>query len=379
MQFDIFTVMAASTLVVVLLGITILLFWGRDRKAAWMAWAAASFCVLAFGHILVMVPDMDVSGSLGPSFLIGGFGLTWQAGRVFEHRRPLYWPVAMAIAIWLGAFFFGGLHDDLALRIVLCSSFMAGMLWMGAYELWRGRFEVLPSRIPAVLVLVFMGSVMGLRVMLAYVAPYPMGALPVDGRWVAGFNGAIVLSAILLTAFLISMTMERVELGQRELARIDPLTGLLNRRGLNEFFEPNGVDAGTAAIVFDLDNFKLINDIYGHAAGDILIKRFTRVCQESIRQVDFAVRMGGEEFALVLPEVSEDGAWKIAERIRLNFSGSIVVTAKGEVGCTVSAGVSVATRQGEALVMLLDRADGELYRAKRSGRNRVCMAPRIAA
>lgn len=374
MQFDIFTVMAASSVVVVVLGGAILLFWSRDRAAYWMAWAAVSFAVLAAGNALAMARPMlhiNISAGVGTSFLIVGFGIFWQAMRVFEGRAPLLWPLPIAVGVWVILFGFTPFHYDLAVRIMVSSSLMTAGIWLGAYELWLGRREVLPSRYAAIGVLVFLGSIFAMRVVLAYVAPYPVGSQPVDGAWVAGFNGLLVLSAILTAAFLISLNLERRELRQRELARTDPLTGLLNRRALDERYARPDVAGDAAVVVFDLDNFKLINDIYGHATGDALILEFSRICMRNVRQTDIAGRLGGEEFVLVLPGVSQEIAWKTAERIRRAFEDTIVETAEGEVVCTVSAGVDGSKVFGESLQDVLERADNELYRAKRDGRNRV--------
>ncbi len=374
MQFDIFTVMAASSVVVVVLGGAMLLFWSRDRAAYWMAWAAVSFAVLAVGNALAMARPMlhiNISAGVGTSFLIVGFGIFWQAMRVFEGRPPLLWPLPIAVGIWVILFGFTPFHYDLAVRIMVSSSLMTAGIWLGAYELWLGRREVLPSRYAAIGVLVFLGSIFAMRVVLAYVAPYPVGSQPVDGAWVAGLNGLLVLSAILTAAFLISLNLERRELRQRELARTDPLTGLLNRRALDERYARPDVAGDAAVVVFDLDNFKLINDIYGHATGDALILEFSRICMRNVRQTDIAGRLGGEEFVLVLPGVSQEIAWKTAERIRRAFEDTIVETAEGEVVCTVSAGVDGSKVFGESLQDVLERADNELYRAKRDGRNRV--------
>lgn len=375
MHFDIFTVMAASSTVVVVLGMTIFLFWSRDTKASWLAWWCVSFGVLAFGNVLVMARPMlpnAISSGIGASFLIGGFGLVWQAARQFEGKSPILWPVAAAIAGWLGIYFLGGIADNLPARIIVSSVPMAGGLYLAALEIWGGRAEHLPSRKGAFVVLAFLGSLFAARVPAAHFVPYPMGGLPVDGVWVAGFNGFIILSAIVLTAFLISMTMERVELGQRALARVDPLTGLFNRRALEEAFE-GSVAANTAVMLFDLDRFKLVNDIYGHTAGDALLQRFTRICQENIRQVDFAARMGGEEFLIIVHDVEEHGAYQIAERIRISFADSLLATQRGEVGCTVSAGIEVSVDDGLGIDALVQRADAKLYKAKANGRNRICL------
>lgn len=376
MQFDIFTLMTTSSVVVAVLGLTVLLFWSRDRKAGWLAWWGAAFVLLALGNMLVLgrlVLNDAISYGFGTSCVIAGFGMVWLAARNFERRKPLFWPLVLSIVIWIGLYFFGDISDNRVLCVMLPSVPMAGGLWLAAFEFYRGRDEKLPSKQGAIYVLIFLGSVFAARLPLAPFAPFPMGQFPTNGYWAAAFNGTTIISAILMAAFLISMTLERLERGQRELARSDPLTGLANRRALDEVFD-QGIAAQTAVMVFDLDRFKLVNDYYGHATGDALIKRFTQICRENIRQVDFAARLGGEEFLVVVPGADPDTAWNVAERIREGFANEIVATPVGEVACTVSVGIEISLVDGETLGELIQRADVELYRAKRNGRNRACIA-----
>lgn len=378
MQFDIFTVLVASCSVVFVLGIVILLFWSRNRKAGWLAWWSIAFLILGFGNILVMSRPalFDVwSAAVGSSLLVLGFGLIWQSLRIFEGRRPVMWPIAVGVAIWLVLFFIPPIRASVAIRVIISSIPIAASLALGAYEIWRGRTEKLPSRIPMIIVLLVLAGIFAVRVPLAFILPYPMGGLPVDPLWVAGFNGAIFVSAIISSVFLVSLTLERAERNQRTLAETDPLTGLLNRRALFDVFGVLKVPHDTAVIMFDLDRFKFINDRYGHAVGDELLCRFTKVCQENIRQVDIAARLGGEEFAIILPVTNAKYALTIAERIRVSFADVMVDTIDGPVGCTVSAGIEVTTADDLRYIEgLLERADTELYRAKRSGRNRVCLS-----
>lgn len=171
----------------------------------------------------------------------------------------------------------------------------------------------------------------------------------------------------------------------------DPLTGLLNRRGLREFVEPlirearafkNGVErrkfAATNCVIvmFDLDRFKRLNSAYGHLGGDAALKTFATILAEHARGVDYAARWGGEEFVLALSNVDLVDAYRIAERIRLRVENTKVVleTRSGPrtVTFTVSAGMaefSTALNLNE----LLERADAALYEAKEKGRNRVAV------
>lgn len=160
-----------------------------------------------------------------------------------------------------------------------------------------------------------------------------------------------------------------------EMAMIDPLTGLYNRRYLDSHLagrvNHNGnLPRATAVMVLDLDHFKSINDRFGHAAGDAVLKQFAHRIRMNIRGIDLAARVGGEEFVLVLPETSGPEAQMIAHRlVRVTAQEPFVIGDGRELPVTVSIGVTEA-RAGETADQVIDRADAALYRAKADGRNR---------
>jgi diguanylate cyclase (GGDEF)-like protein len=161
----------------------------------------------------------------------------------------------------------------------------------------------------------------------------------------------------------------------RRLAEVDPLTGALNRRGLDVVFpdgpSPSGVSLSVA--VLDLDHFKRVNDDFGHEVGDAAIRAVSHVLGGLLRRGDGVVRLGGEEFALVLPGASLEDAARVAERARAAIEANTVVSAAGPVSLTVSIGVA-ERGPDEPRAELLRRADEAMYRAKSEGRNRVCVA-----
>jgi diguanylate cyclase (GGDEF)-like protein len=177
-------------------------------------------------------------------------------------------------------------------------------------------------------------------------------------------------------AFLVlAMTKERDELRHRTAARTDPLTGIANRRafmdGAARLIERHGrTGAPVAVLLFDLDHFKQINDAHGHFVGDQVLQSFAAIALETLRVGDLFGRLGGEEFAALLPEVSPQDALAVAERIR----AAVAARCAGVAGRPVAATVSVGVAAGDAplpLGPLLEAADAALYRAKASGRNRV--------
>ncbi|QDG49632.1 diguanylate cyclase [Persicimonas caeni] len=164
------------------------------------------------------------------------------------------------------------------------------------------------------------------------------------------------------------------------LAILDDLTGLPNRRRLFEVAEAEFSRARRyakplSAIMLDIDHFKKVNDTYGHAIGDEILRAVAHRCDDALRETDTIGRYGGEEFVVIMPETSLDEASQcVAERLRTAVADASIVTDRGEVSVTISLGVAELTPADEDVDSLLNRADEALYRAKEGGRNRVEVA-----
>ncbi len=175
------------------------------------------------------------------------------------------------------------------------------------------------------------------------------------------------------------MTGENVEVHYHEeiyrLMTVDGLTQIFNRRYFNEALERevNRSKRYTrilSLIAFDLDHFKTINDTYGHLVGDSVLRVMASAVKPRLRREDIFARTGGEEFAVLLPEIGREGALVIAEKIRSIAQGTPIKHEQEQIHCTVSLGV--ATLEDDASPEeLYKRADERLYEAKQSGRNRV--------
>ncbi|WP_439602089.1 diguanylate cyclase [Devosia sp.] len=202
----------------------------------------------------------------------------------------------------------------------------------------------------------------------------------IEGQWVltarphnwAEDLNSIALLAALAAAGAVTMALHqfRITEAHRRLAMTDALTGLLNRRALFSLAGSAPVAPATAVIMLDLDDFKTINDRFGHALGDEVLVRFSAILSRALGPEDVAARLGGEEFCLVIHATSAAAVHQLADGIRLELAGTQPLP--GDFGPpTVSAGIAIASPRPETFDELLRAADELLYRAKDAGRNRV--------
>jgi two-component system, cell cycle response regulator len=166
-----------------------------------------------------------------------------------------------------------------------------------------------------------------------------------------------------------------------EMAITDGLTGLHNRRYLERHLAALVLQATArgkplSCLVLDIDHFKTINDTYGHAAGDDVLREFSRRLRKAVRGIDLACRFGGEEFVIAMPDTDAALALLVSERLRQKIAGEpfLIADSGTALAVTVSIGVSSLVGPDDTPKALLKRADEALYRAKRDGRNRVAAA-----
>jgi diguanylate cyclase (GGDEF)-like protein len=204
---------------------------------------------------------------------------------------------------------------------------------------------------------------------------------------IANIAAGCVVLGLLLLRWLPTAIRERTEAETEtevlhELASIDSMTGLQNRRDFLAKTEAEWQRAKRYAremslVILDIDQFKAINDRFGHATGDLVITTIARICQETKRVSDIAGRLGGEEFAILLPETGIDAANLYANRLREVISRKTPKMLEGGIAATVSIGVSSVTA-AETVAELFKHADAALYQAKHAGRNVVrCFAEHV--
>jgi len=186
--------------------------------------------------------------------------------------------------------------------------------------------------------------------------------------------------AILAQQFLIGLRRALLYEKVQGLTITDALTGVYCRRYFLERFNEELKRSKKnklkmAFLMIDIDNFKQFNDRYGHLVGDAILRKVSKIISETIRQIDFIGRYGGEELSIVLAETDKDQASFAAERIRQAISTATVKVYDEELKVTVSIGVSVFPDNALNMQDLIELADQALYLAKETGKNKVCFAP----
>jgi len=347
---------------------------GRHSNATTTAllWALSNVYV-ALGVILITEKRAEALAFL---CVILATALMWTSIVAFN-RRPLPsgWLIAGGL-IWAFATIGPPASWAFGIRGAIYLSVCAVYLILCAGELWRGRAEKLPARWP-LLALVVVDAV---SVMLSIALIIPLESLGENpGR--GSFWPTYIVTTLFVVGsavFLMSMIKERAVAEQRSLAQTDNLTGLANRGALMAtgaaIVRRTLIDrAPVAAVLFDLDSFKRVNDTYGHRTGDVVLQRFAAAAVAGLRPNDMIGRIGGEEFLAVIPAASMESVIAIADRVRRNFAEAAKMIDGKAIGATVSAGVAIAEpgAADETLENLLDRADRALYAAKAAGRNRV--------
>jgi diguanylate cyclase (GGDEF)-like protein len=383
MNLDVNTLFLVTIYVEAILGLLLLFAWVQNTAITALAWwgfahllRAAS--VMLFG-LYGSVSEL-ISIDLANALLFTAFALTWTGARVFDHRRPR--PVLLfgGAMLWLIASRIPGFADSFDVRVLVSSGIITAYTWATAYEFWCGRSEPLVSRWPVIFMLFAHGSLYLLRTPFGAMLPWlPTGNQVFESVWLTVLSFEALLFTIAIAFILLAMAKERTEHRHKTASLVDPLTGVANRRAFLQDGEAQlkrqATDPRpTAVMLLDLDNFKSINDRFGHAVGDRVLQIFADVASGCVRHIDLFGRLGGEEFAALLRDTTRERALAVAEQIRTGFAEATRQVDGRSVDATVSIGIVISHDAVLDLSALLAQADHALYRAKDSGRNRVEIA-----
>ncbi len=376
MQLDLPTLVLTGSVASACAGLVLLVAWWQNpRVPALGLWGlgnfvdAAGICCLIVGPVLqrpAVVTVADGLVALGP-------GLIWKAARSLDAK-----PASMAVAV------LGGVAVALASALptarstIDAFSFATGALYLfaAAHSLWQSREERLAARWPLIALTALHAVVLSVGA-----GAFLSGAMVEDKvPSVTSLYGIVHFESLLFllgtAVFLLALVKERAEAASRAAASTDPLTGIANRGGfmlraerVAERCRRDG--SPLSVLMFDLDRFKEINDTFGHAIGDAVLLKFCEVASDALRATDVFGRIGGEEFAVVLPGSSLEAACARAERIRTSFMETCRQVGEFDVDATVSGGVAIGLAPHQTIEALLAAADVALYNAKIEGRNRI--------
>ena len=331
MNLDVHTLFLVTIYVEAILGLLLLFAWAQNTAIVAVAcWGFADLLraasVMLFG-LYGSASDL-ISIDLANAFLFISFAMTWTGARLFDHRQPQPFLMFAGAAIWLLASRVPGLIDSFDLRVLLSSGIITAYTWATAFEFWRGRSEPLVSRWPAIFMLFAQGALYLLRTPFGAMLPWLPSSQKVFGSvWLTVLSFEGLMFTISIAFILLAMAKERTEYRHKTAALVDPLTGISNRRAFLEDGEAQLKRQATdprpmAVMLLDLDNFKSINDRFGHAIGDRVLEIFAEVSSGCLRRIDLFGRLGGEEFAAMLRDTTRERALAVAEEIRSVFRRS---------------------------------------------------------
>jgi diguanylate cyclase (GGDEF)-like protein len=376
---DISTLYLVASLVAVLLG-SLLLYFARQQKIGALGWWGAAYIIggAAIAIWLMTAPTSIVFSMLLNVVGLIACGMVWNAARVFHGKRTSLLALCAGAILWACVSLL--IPSQSSVRLLLGTGVVAAYAVLTANELWSERRKTYKRRWPAVVIPVLHGLVLMLPIIIGDIARPAGQTLEIGSGWVTAFAIELVLYAVGTVFIIFMLVSERAVKVHKTAASIDPLTELFNRRGFSELCgrmieREAGVGRPVTVLIFDIDHFKSVNDRFGHAAGDEILKLFANILAHTLRVTDIVGRIGGEEFAALLPcDLTETmGA---AERVRAVFENAGVQVDEQPLATSVSIGVACGA-PGTDLGVLLAAADTALYRAKRGGRNRVEVATEL--
>ena len=376
------TVFAVTVFISLSGGLLLLFSWAQNRSTPALAMWGSGYLIAAAAAALLsshgLIP-VGLAVCLGNALICGAYGMMWGGSRTFEGRRISVPLLAAGAAVWIAAFQVDGFSQSLPARVALMSIITAAYALLSARELWYPRDRELISRWPTLVLICAHAGFLLARIPFADTLTSAVATSQSHGPAVTVVAFESLFAVFCMPFLRVAMSKERAELEQRRAALTDSLTGIANRRAFFDFggplLERTIADRRPAALLlFDLDRFKEVNDTAGHQAGDRVLKAFCDLVAAAMRPGDLFARIGGEEFACLLPDVSMAQALSRAEQLRREFE--VMRFAGLTVKHTVSVGVAV-TEAGRDLSALLATADRALYRAKTDGRNRVAPAPLV--
>jgi len=367
-----------APLILALFAVVFYALWHRERIfhsarlfAASYATAAFAFSVQAAYGVHDFINGITFIGDI--AFVLSPAILVMAMGERFSFRPPIVVLFSLVFVASIGQGWFGLVDRDLAVRIYFINFGVCSIFLIAIIQLLSQNLSIATGLVAAQLAVVTFA-----------VALSTIFAVDVTNSefTVSELRETVYMALINITVSLISLTLAVtlllhyiIELisFMRHQADTDPLTGLLNRRGLEaecDVFLNSDGSRPFAMIVLDIDYFKGINDRFGHAAGDAVLRKIASIVRNGVRNSDMCGRIGGEEFCIVMPDANASIARLCAETIRSVIEQTCCTSWPNLPPVTASFGIS-EYRDNEGYEALFRRADAALYEAKRTGRNKV--------
>ena len=377
------TLLAITVFTPALAGCLLLFSWLQHRRIVALALWGSGFITASIATTLIIlargtIPDFW-SIIIGNALLAIAYGVLWCGARKFDGKNASITLALAGVPLWIAACSIGPIYERPEARAIVMAAIAVFYTLLALLELWRGRGDG-AWRWPIMLLL------------LGHAAAIPV-QIPLAGAWGNPDPSDVDLLTFMIfeTAFVCicaaylfgDLAKDRIAASYRRTSLTDPLTSVANRRGFfqtgERLLKRSRVARRPAALLmFDLDHFKSINDASGHHAGDQVLTAFCRLATSLLRPTDLFARIGGEEFASLLPDTGREDALWLAERLRSAFEATPHFVGEHALNATVSVGVAVSDDANCDLVELLEAADQALYRAKALGRNCVEISERPA-
>jgi diguanylate cyclase (GGDEF)-like protein len=372
---DIPTLWLLAVCISVLLGTVLLISWLQQREIRALALWGAAYLMAAAAMMLrsLPLPHFMFSTELSGVMMLAGCGMIWNGVRLFQGRKLRPLSGFAGAAIWLALSQLPSISASTNARIACGVLVAATYTFFIAYELWRERRKSIFSRAAAFIIPAAHAAIFVMPLAMRWFDP---------GRFANNWLTILAMETAIYgvgAAFVVLLAVkDRHLVYYRQVATTDHLTGIANRRAFLEaatkMQETQGKRGGAVTLLmFDLDHFKSVNDRFGHAMGDSVLRVFAKTAQSSMRASDVVGRLGGEEFAAIVSESMEDTV-QIAERLRAAFEVAGLLVDGIAVGSTVSIGLATSYQAQPNVDALILRADEALYKAKHGGRNRYCCA-----
>ncbi len=376
------TLLFMSGLLAVALSLLLLAIHSRTAVISGLKhWVCANLCIGAAIIVFILQNiSIPIRALIGGLFMVCGLALYFISIRIFE-QRPLskkiiqHCLLALIVSNIVVTLLSSNEYISVIFNTALCVAItFACALHLLCYSRYKRSLEY---RFTGTFFLIFTGLTLYRLYVLDTNTAAPVVHL---NEWTLNeitFLACMVSVLAINFGFILMVNQRLIEL-LAQTAGLDWLTGVMNRRNLEQVAEKLTQKSlkskkSQAMLLMDLDNFKNINDTYGHLFGDQVIQSFAKLAKSNMREIDLLGRYGGEEFCIVMPITNEQEALLVAERIRHRFESLPISFNETPVYCTVSVGVCDSSQAGKDFKSMFSAADQALYAAKNAGRNKVIL------